>query len=56
LRRFRCISERILDVAGGIVHSAFCLVELAFRLQLLVARNLAGCVFDLTFRLIGGAS
>ena len=53
---FVCLSDGIFHVAGRAVGRAFCLVELAFSLQLLVAADLAGGIFDGALGLVGGAS
>jgi hypothetical protein len=40
------VSNRVLHVAGDIMGGALGLVDFAFRLQLLIAGYLAGCVLD----------
>ena len=51
----RQIAGGIFDIARDVVRFAFGLIELAFRLQLLVAGHLAGGIFDGALCLIGGA-
>src|ERR1700722_20876472 len=45
----------VLDVADGLMRGALCLVDFAFHLHLLVARDLAERVLDIALRLIGRA-
>jgi len=49
------VSNRVLHVAGDIMGGALGLVDFAFRLQLLIAGYLAGCVLDGAFHLVGSA-
>jgi hypothetical protein len=45
----------VLDVPRDVVRGTLGLIDLAFRLKLLVTGQLAGCILDGALHLIGGA-
>jgi hypothetical protein len=52
----RKVAGRILHVTNRVVKVALCLIDLSFRLKLLVAGNLASGLLDGALCLIGSAA
>src|SRR5438477_2913786 len=49
------VAQGVLHPADGIANLALRLIDLAFRLEFLVAGQLAGLFFEFAFRLLGGS-